>query len=206
MTSARFWDRMAERYARTPINNEAAYRKKLQVTRRYLKPDMRVLELGCGTGATSIEHAPFVEQIRAVDISPKMIEIASRKAQEAGVSNVAFEASTIETLDVPDASVDVVLMLSILHLLDDRDVELARAFRMLRPGGVLVSNTACLGDSMRWLGLILPVAGRLGLLPMVRIFSAGELEASISGAGFSIEHRWRPAPADALFIIARRPD
>lgn len=50
--STRFWDRIAARYARKPVADEAAYQKKLAVTREYLRPDMEVLELGCGTGFT----------------------------------------------------------------------------------------------------------------------------------------------------------
>ena len=46
--SARFWDRIAARYARKPVADEAAYQKKLAVTREYLRPDMEVLEFGCG--------------------------------------------------------------------------------------------------------------------------------------------------------------
>jgi cyclopropane fatty-acyl-phospholipid synthase-like methyltransferase len=49
---SKFWDRMAERYAKRPVANEDAYRKKLEVTRSYLEPDMQVLEFGCGTGST----------------------------------------------------------------------------------------------------------------------------------------------------------
>ena len=78
-TPAKFWDRVAERYSRQPIADEAAYQKKLEVTRQYFKPDMEVLELGCGTGSTAIKHAPFVRHIRAVDISSKMIEIAEER-------------------------------------------------------------------------------------------------------------------------------
>ena len=53
-TSARFWDRIAERYSKSPVADEAAYQKKLQVTREYFRPDMEVLEIGCGTGSTAI--------------------------------------------------------------------------------------------------------------------------------------------------------
>ena len=75
--SARFWDKIAERYSKRPIADEAAYQKKLQVTREYLRPDMEVLEFGCGTGSTAITHAPCVKHIHAIDISPKMIMLSA---------------------------------------------------------------------------------------------------------------------------------
>ena len=74
-----FWDKIAKRYSKQPISDEAAYQKKLQVTRGYFQPGMKVLELGCGTGSTAIAHAPFVASIRAIDISSKMIAIAQSK-------------------------------------------------------------------------------------------------------------------------------
>ena len=62
---SKFWDRHAERYAKSPVADEASYQKKLQVTREYLRPDMEILEFGCGTGSTAITHAPYVKHIRS---------------------------------------------------------------------------------------------------------------------------------------------
>lgn len=47
----RFWDRIAEKYAKQPIANPEAYEEKLRLTRRRLTPDSSVLEFGCGTGS-----------------------------------------------------------------------------------------------------------------------------------------------------------
>ena len=58
-TSSKFWDRIADRYSRRPVADEAAYQKKLEVTRQYFRPEMQVLEFGCGTGSTAIAHAPY---------------------------------------------------------------------------------------------------------------------------------------------------
>ncbi|MCP4319127.1 MAG: methyltransferase domain-containing protein [Hyphomicrobiales bacterium] len=93
---SRFWDKIAERYSRKPVADEDAYQRKLQVTREYLRPDMEVLEFGCGTGSTAIAHAPYVKHIEAIDISSKMIEIAHGKADAGKVENVTFEQATIE--------------------------------------------------------------------------------------------------------------
>ena len=107
--TARFWDKIAVRYSKKPVSDEAAYQKKLAVTREHFGPETRVLEFGCGTGSTAILHAPHVQHILATDISPKMIEIAKEKARADNVENVSFEVASIETLDAPDASFDVVL-------------------------------------------------------------------------------------------------
>ena len=202
--SARFWDRIAARYARKPVADEAAYQKKLAVTRGYLRPNMEVLELGCGTGSTAIAHAPHVKHIRATDISAKMLDIARRKAEAAGIANITVQQSTVEEVDVPAGSVDVVLALSLLHLLDDRDTAVAKVHSMLKPGGLFVSNTVCLGGSFHWFRPIAPIGRALGLLPLVRFFSKEELHESLERAGFEIEHSWQPAKGKAVFIVARK--
>ena len=203
--SARFWDKIAPRYSRKPVSDEAAYQKKLEVTREYLRPDMDVLEFGCGTGSTAIAHAPYVKHILATDISPKMIEIARDKAAADEVENVTFRVATIEDLDASDSAFDAALGLSILHLLEDREAAIARVYKLLRPGGVFVSNTVCLGDKMKWFRFIGPIGRALGLMPLVRIFTRNELEQSLLRAGFEIEYLWQPDEDRVVFIVARRP-
>ena len=202
--AARFWDRIAERYSKRPIADEAAYRKKLEVTREYFRPDMNVLELGCGTGSTAIAHAPFVKHIRAVDISSKMIEIARRKADAANIDNVTFERSTIDELDAPVQSLDAVLGLSILHLVENKEAVITRVHSMLKPGGVFVTSTACLADSMGWFKYIAPIGRLLGLIPLVKIFTAEELQDSLTRAGFEIDYNWQPGKGKARFIVAKK--
>ena len=202
--SARFWDRIAERYSRDPIADEAAYRKKLEVTRGYFRPDMDVLEIGCGTGSTAILHAPYVKHILAIDISSKMIEIAQGKADAAGVANITFKQSTIDGFSAPDRSLDAVLALSVLHLLESRQAAIAKVHKMLKPGGIFVSSTACLGDTMKFFKLIGPIGKFFGLLPLVKVFTVKELADSITDAGFQIDHQWQPGKGKAVFIVAKK--
>lgn len=200
--ASRFWDRIAKRYARQPVADEAAYQKKLQVTREYFRPHMEVLELGCGTGSTAIAHAPYVKHIHAIDISARMIEIAQGKADKEQTGNVTFERSTIDELSVTDQSLDAVLALSIVHLLENRESVIARVYGMLKPGGVFVSSTVCLGDTMKYIGLIAPLGRFLGLMPLVKVFTTDELAGTIRDAGFQIDHQWTPGKGKAVFIVA----
>jgi ubiquinone/menaquinone biosynthesis C-methylase UbiE len=199
-----FWNKTADRYSRRPVSDEAAYQKKLDKTREYFQPDMEVLEIGCGTGSTAIAHAPFVGHIRASDLSPRMIEIARDKAKTAGIDNVTFEVSSVEGLDVPDGSIDVVMAHNILHLLEDRERAIADIHRMLKPGGVFVSSTACIGDMMLPLRLIIPVGRFLRLFPLVKIFSVAELKESVENAGFEVDYEWQPKKSAAAFIICKK--
>ncbi len=203
--SARFWDRIASRYAKRPVADEATYQKKLQMTREFLKPHMKVFEFGCGTGSTALAHAPHVAHIHATDISAQMIEIAKSKAGDAGIQNVEFEQASIESIAANSAQYDVVLGLSILHLLDNRDAAIAAVYDMLEPGGIFVSSTACLGDHMKIFKLIAPLGKFFGVLPTLSVFTTPNLIESIEDTGFEIQAKWSPGKNKSLFIIARKP-
>ena len=196
--SSRFWDKIAERYSKRPVANEAAYQKKLQITHDYLQPEMEVLELGCGAGSTAITHAPYVNHIHAIDISTKMIDIAQGKADAKNIENVTFEQSTIDELCVASQTMDAVLGLSILHLLDNQEEVIAKVHKMLKPGGIFVTSTACIGDTMKFLKVIAPVGKFFGLMPLVKVFTTQELEDSLTDAGFEIDYQWQPGKGQAV--------
>ena len=210
--SAKFYDKIADKYSKQPIADEAAYQKKLQITREYFKPDMSVLEFGCGTGSTAIIHAPYVKHLRAIDISANMIAIAKGKAEAQDINNVTFEQLTIEELEVEDCSYDAVLGLSILHLLENKEAAItavpasliALVYRMLKPGGVFITSTACLGDAMSWFKIIAPIGRFLGFFPLVKVFTVKELVTSLTDAGFAIDYQWQPGKNKAVFIVAKK--
>jgi ubiquinone/menaquinone biosynthesis C-methylase UbiE len=203
--TARFWDRIANKYARSPISDEDTYRKKLQITQDYLRPDMEVLEFGCGTGSTALVHAPYVKHIQAIDISAKMIEIAKAKTRKDPIANVTFRVAEIDTFEAPDVCCDAVLGLSILHLLENRDEAISKVFAMLKPGGVFISSTACLGDNLKIFKLIAPLGRWLRLLPILKVFTTDELVKSFEACGFEIERKWSPGKNKSVFIVARKP-
>lgn len=201
----RFWDRLAEKYARQPIADQPSYQRKLAATRALLRPETEMLEFGCGTGATAIAHAPHVRQITAIDISEGMLAIAQRQAAAAKVTNIRFERAAIGDYAAAEASFDMVLGMSVLHLVADRDTVIRKVHRLLRPGGHFISSTACLGDSMGFFRPIAPLGRALGLLPLLRVFTRQELLASITGAGFEILEEWQPGRGKAVFVVARKP-
>ncbi|MCF6272858.1 MAG: class I SAM-dependent methyltransferase [Rhodobacteraceae bacterium] len=197
----KFWDRMAKRYARSPVSNEAAYQEKLQKTRAVLGPDFKALEFGCGTGTTAIVLAPEMADYLATDISGEMLSIAREKAE--GVENLRFERARLEEVMPPEDGFDAILAHSILHLLPDKEATISRVFEMLKPGGVFISSTTCMAKG----GALKPLlwaGNKLGLLPMVRFFSADALVEAVQAAGFGIEERWQPTTKATVFLIARK--
>lgn len=200
----KFWDKIAPRYARSPIRDEESYRKKLAITQGYFQPDWSVLEFGCGTGSTAIIHAPHVREILATDISGKMLEIAEQKARDAGVGNIRFQQGTLDSLELEKESFDAVLGLNILHLLEDVEGAIRRVNELLKPGGIFVSSTALLGNvGLHW-RLLIPLLQVLGFAPRVNSFAKKELDSMLANGGFHIDHEWQPAKA-SLFIVAVKP-
>jgi ubiquinone/menaquinone biosynthesis C-methylase UbiE len=201
----RFWNKVAARYARAKIPDEASYRHKLERTRAYLTPGAEVFEFGCGTGTTALHHAPHALRVRAIDVAPAMIAIAAEKALTQGAANVEFAVGTLD--DEPDAPRwDMVMAHSVLHLVPDRDAAIARAFRMLKPGGHFVSSTICLDDGLAFMRPVLPLMRLVGLAPgRVAFFTARNLRAAIEDAGFEVVEDWRPGKRKAVFLVARKP-
>ncbi|UTW08057.1 class I SAM-dependent methyltransferase [Pseudomonas benzenivorans] len=205
--SAKFWDRIATRYAKQPVADEAAYQRKLAITREYLQPHMQLLEFGCGTGSTALCHAPHVQHIHGIDLSSKMIEIAQAKAAEHNIGNVTFSQATLDELELAEQSLDVVLGLNILHLLRDKDAAIAKVHRLLKPGGLFVSSTICMGDSLMLKAIkhLVSIGALLRLLPSLDAFTRQQLVGSLTDAGFVIEQLWQPGKNKALFIVAKKP-
>jgi ubiquinone/menaquinone biosynthesis C-methylase UbiE len=205
-TNTRFWDWIADRYSRQPVSDEAAYQKKLTLSQEYLNTEGRILEFGCGTGSTAIHHAPAVGHIHATDISSKMLAIAEAKAKDAALDNISFEQTSLTDLNSPNDSWDAVLAMSILHLVDDKDAEIKRVYELLKPGGVFISSTICIGDGGIGFKLLAPIFKWIPLLPSITVFSQQQLIASLASAGFTIEYNWKPGNDKAVFIVARKPN
>lgn len=201
--SKEFWDKSARRYAKSPVRDEATYQKKLAITQGYFQPHWSVLEFGCGTGSTALIHAPHVKDILATDISGKMLDIATQKARDAGVENVRFQQGTLESLALEAEGFNAVLGLNILHLLEDAEAAISRAYGLLKPGGIFVSSTALVGELMILWRLLIPAMQRAGLAPFVNRFTRQALVSMLINAGFSIEYEWQPDKA-SVFLVARK--
>ena len=202
----KFWDKAADKYAKKSVPDEAMYNKKLAETQSYLSKSMRVLEFGCGTGTTAIHHAPYVQHIDAVDTSQRMVEIGREKASAAGVENVTFSRGTLAEFGAESASMDMVLGLNVIHLLPDRASVLAEVARILKPGGLFVSSTGCLGASyLRFIKIIEPLGKLFGFMPYIAMLTEAELASEISNLGFQIESQWNHGMQGIeVFIVARK--
>ena len=206
MTSAAtFWDNAAPKYAKSPISDMDGYRDTLARTISHLKPTDRVLELGCGTASTALDLAPHVAQLTATDVSPAMIEIAREKVSEASQHNITLLAAPAGDPSLAEgAPYDVILAMNLLHLVPDQAAALAQIRALLKPGGLFISKSACLGEKWFFKPLV-GIMRAIGKAPFVTHQRTHQMRQAILDHGFEmVEELIQPGMAPRLYMVARK--
>jgi SAM-dependent methyltransferase len=149
-----------------------------------LKAGETVLDLGSGGGIDVLLSARRVGptgKAFGLDMTDQMLALAEENKRKSGLTNVHFLKGEIESIPLPDNSVDVVISNCVINLSGDKDRVLKEAFRVLKPGGrVAVSDVVVRGEvppaikksAELWVGC---VAGAL---------SDQEYLAKLAAAGF----------------------
>jgi SAM-dependent methyltransferase len=148
-----------------------------------------VLDLGSGGGIDVLLSAKRVGpsgKAYGLDMTDEMLELANENKRRAGATNVEFLKGEIESVPLPDASVDVIISNCVVNLSGDKRQVLKEAFRVLRPGGrFAISDVVVRGyvpEAVRksvelWIGC---VAGALEERQFVELLEeAGFQDASI---------------------------
>lgn len=206
--TAKYWDGIAQKYAKSPIGDMQAYEYTLGRTRSYLKDSDLALELGCGTGSTAIKLADAIAEMVASDVSGGMLEVARERVAEAGTANIRLVQATPE--NAPEGPFDVIMAHNLLHLLDDTEASISAVAKRLKPGGLFISKTPCLNENMKSLKFrvmkrAIPLMQLFGKAPFVRFFSIAELETMITKAGFDIiESGNFPTDPPSRYLVARK--
>src|SRR5216117_108681 len=103
-----------------------------------LSPGETVLDLGSGGGIDVLLSARRVGptgKAYGLDMTDEMLALARQNQRKAGATNVEFLKGTIESIPLPDKSVDVIISNCVINLSADKDAVLREAFRVLKPGG-----------------------------------------------------------------------
>ncbi|WP_316861535.1 class I SAM-dependent methyltransferase [uncultured Cohaesibacter sp.] len=205
-TAKEFWETEADKYVARPIANMPAYEMTMERTRAYLKPDDKVLEMGCGSGNTAMLLSRHVSHIWANDLCSRFIEIGSSKAREKNITNIDFIEGDIMAPELDNhAPYDCLLAFNLIHLFKDIPGAIERMHALIKPGGIFISKTGCLSGMRGLLRIPIAIMQVFGKAPHVSFVSASKLEAIMRTQGFEIlESRTFPKAGGSQFIIARK--
>jgi len=208
-SQARFWDRIAPKYAADAIADLAGYEGTLWRVQGLLSPQHDVLEIGCGTGSTALRLAPFTRSLLATDVSPGMIAIAHQRLAAQPTPQLRLAVADMEAAALAPGAYDAVLAFNVLHLMNALDETLRRLVHALRPGGLLISKTACMAEMNPLIPyLAVPLMRAVRAIPPVLCLSEQRLQAAMVQQGLQIvcaeRHGTRGKDIRA-FIVARKP-
>ena len=176
-----FWERFSRHYSGFMRRSQATYQQICKAMRPFLKRDMDVLELACGTGQLSVPLSPCVRSWEATDFSAEMIHQAKKQVYS---SRLHFSVQDATKLPYGPESFDAVVISNALHVMPHPEKALAEAWRVLKPGGWLFAPTFVWGKS-RSARLRLWFMGLSGFR-VYHVWTAGELMAYLSERGYSI--------------------
>lgn len=208
LSKARFWNRVARKYAADPIADLAGYEATLRRVQALLRPEHTVVEVGCGTGTTALQLAGGTRELVATDVSSEMITIAREKLARQPCPQLRFEVADAELLATSGAKFDAVLAFNVLHLFTDLDCGLDAVLAALKPDGLLISKTPCLAEMNPIMPrLLVPLMRALGKAPHVLVFDALGLCAAFERHGLVVEAMERHGSKrkdTRVFILARK--
>lgn len=157
------------------------WRRRAEMLLRGIEPEMKILEIGCGSGYFTKELVKTGARITAIDISPDLIGSAKKSISAA---NVEFQVENAYATKFPSESFDGIVGCSVLHHLEV-DQALSEFKRLLKPGGFLTfSEPNMLNPQIAVQKNIPWIKKRMGDSPSETAFFRWSLESRLSGMGF----------------------
>jgi 2-polyprenyl-3-methyl-5-hydroxy-6-metoxy-1,4-benzoquinol methylase len=180
------WDKRSKKYDDAIKKHDSIYEKTIESSRELLNRSDLVLDFGCASGEISLDIASHVQRVHGIDTSGKMIELAKEKALKRQIDNIKFDKMEVYDSSLSNNSFSTIIAFSIFHLVDDAPKVLARLNDLITAGGVLITQTPCLGERGWVFRLLISLAQKVGFAPYIRSFTTTELESLVSSGGFEI--------------------
>ena len=160
-----------------------------------IRPGMRVLDIGCGPGMTSVMLARRVGSeghVFGVDQNPRMIELARQTARESGLGNLTFIEGGFDVAFAERGMLDAVVGRRVLMYQADAAKAVAQLVDVVRPGGVIAFHEHDMVDIRSDTPLPLHDRVRSWLREMLRLEGANlrmgfGLHSALSAAGLTVE-------------------
>ena len=202
--SEKFWDRAAGNFDQEEKGNQQTLLKIIEKTRKYLKIDSVVLDLGCGTGLVSNEIAGNVKIIHAIDTSANMIELAKNKAVKRKIENIDFVHTNLFDERFMTGSYDVILVIYVLYFFKDIHMVMQRIHDLLKPGGLMISATPWMG-SKTFKSMLILLLAKIGFVPDLQFHTVSEFTALSANYNFEIiESECLDQSSQQYFIVSRK--
>jgi len=202
LKSKKFWDKFANSYDAGVRKYTEAYKRTIEISRKYLKQDDMILDYGCGTGLTTFQMAADVKQIEAIDISTNMIKVAREKQQKLSIENINFSSKDLFDSSFQPASFDVVCAFNILYFIHDSQEVFEHIYKLLKPEGIFISVTDCLAEKKNLQSKLKLFLSRIGLLPYMKMYTIKSLKAEITASRFKILESTNLYPDPPNYFIA----
>lgn len=129
-----------------PQNFLVQYIKYLKKAKQQTTNDLKVLDLGCGTGRNSNYLAMKGNEVIGIDLAQNAINLAKQRAEKLRLDNVKYLQQSIgTTLPFPDHTFDLILDITSSNSLNqkEREVYLKESHRVLKPGGLMIIRALC---------------------------------------------------------------
>lgn len=177
--SLELWNAEADAFDNAPdhgLLNDAIRLRWRMLLDSLLPRSGRVLDLGCGTGSLSLLMAEAGYEVVGIDFSPRMIEIARRKAADSGTA-IDFRVGDAGAPDFPACSFDVLLCRHVVWMFEPPEATLKVWSRLLRNGGsmVLIEGFWSTGAGLRCSELVAALPPELVLVRTQNLSSDEEL-------------------------------
>jgi 2-polyprenyl-3-methyl-5-hydroxy-6-metoxy-1,4-benzoquinol methylase len=178
--------------------------KIVDASQEYLSKESVVLDVGCGPGSLTMAIAQNVASVHAIDSSSGMVEVAKARADCLGTLNVNFLQESLSDVVARDGTFTAVTMFNVLHYIKDVPEAARQIEKLLAPGGLFLSSTACLGERRSILGVLTWILTKLRIMPDTHFFKQAELANLIACGGFQIVVTKNLSPLPECFVVAKK--
>lgn len=185
------WDGIADGFDRYTTPHTIAFGTRI-LERIELRPGVRVLDVGAGSGGLSIPAARRGADVTAVDIAPRMIERLAARSRAEGLHSLQALVGDGEHLDLADAAFDVAVSLNGVSVFPDLAGGIREMVRVTRPGGTVLvaafgqmANAEFVTFFLAAVQAVLPAAGSAeqGPMPPFRLCEPTTMQRTLEEAG-----------------------
>lgn len=133
-----------------------------------------------------------------------MIDAANAKLSEDRHANVLFAQEDLGALQGRKGTFTAVMAFNVLHYMDDIPQASRQIGALLARDGLFLSSTACMGERRTFLGMLMRLLTRFGIVPSMHFLKLAELTELVARGGFQITETKRLSDLPEYFVVAKK--